>query len=119
MPTRRHLAAGGLVSAVLLLDVSAGCGTVPDASGSTGDQSQAPSGSQPTSAGSPSPSATPTTPPRRAVTSRRLPPGRRARRRAAAPTAPRRTAAINGVECYDFMRRHGTDWLNRAPKREA
>ena len=42
MPTRRHLAAGGLASAVLLLAVSAGCGTVPDASGSTGGQSPAP-----------------------------------------------------------------------------
>jgi lipoprotein-anchoring transpeptidase ErfK/SrfK len=60
MPTRRHLAAGGLVSAALLLAVSAGCGTVPDASGTTG-QSPAPgSTSQP--ATSPSPSATPTTP---------------------------------------------------------
>lgn len=60
MPTRRHLAAGGLASALLLLAVSAGCGTVPDAQGSTG-QGQAPVGSsQPTT--SPSPSATPTTP---------------------------------------------------------
>ncbi|SEQ95433.1 L,D-transpeptidase [Microlunatus flavus] len=60
MPTRRHLAAGGLASAVLLLAVSAGCGTVPDAQGSTGGQSPAPTTSQPTT--SPSPSATPTTP---------------------------------------------------------
>jgi lipoprotein-anchoring transpeptidase ErfK/SrfK len=59
MPTRRHLAAGGLVSAVLLLAVSAGCGTVPDASGSTG-QSPAPGTSQP--AASPTPAPTPTTP---------------------------------------------------------
>ena len=63
MPTRRHLAAGGLVSAALLLAVSAGCGSVPDASGSTGNQSPAPSRSQATSSSSPSPSATPTTPP--------------------------------------------------------
>src|SRR4051812_31251920 len=60
MPTRRHLALGGLASAVLLLAVSAGCGTVPDAQGST-DQSPAPGASQPAS--SPSPSPTPTTPP--------------------------------------------------------
>jgi lipoprotein-anchoring transpeptidase ErfK/SrfK len=58
MQTRRHLAAGGLVSAVLLLAVSAGCGTVPNAS-STGE-SPAPSASQP--ATSPSPAPTPTTP---------------------------------------------------------
>jgi len=58
MPTRRHLAAGGLASAVLLLAVSAGCGTVPDASSSTGE-TQAPSTSQPAT---PTPSATPTTP---------------------------------------------------------
>ena len=60
MPTRRHLAAGGLASAVLLLSVTAGCGTVPAASGPTG-QSPAPSSSVP--AGSPTPAATPTTPP--------------------------------------------------------
>jgi lipoprotein-anchoring transpeptidase ErfK/SrfK len=60
MPTRRHLAAGGLASAVLLLAVSAGCGTVPDAQGSAG-QNPAPGSSQPTSA--PTPAATPTTPP--------------------------------------------------------
>lgn len=60
MPTRRHLAAGGLASAVLLLAVSAGCGTVPDAQGSTGGQSTAPGSSQPTT--SPSPAPTPTTP---------------------------------------------------------
>lgn len=59
MPTRRHLAAGGLVSAVLLLAVSAGCGTVPDASGTTG-QSPAPSTSN--SAATPTPAPTPTTP---------------------------------------------------------
>ena len=59
MPTRRDLAAGGLVSAVLLLAVSAGCGTVPDASGTTG-QSPAPSTSQ--SAATPTPAPTPTTP---------------------------------------------------------
>jgi lipoprotein-anchoring transpeptidase ErfK/SrfK len=59
MPTRRHLAAGGLVTAVLLLAVSAGCGTVPDASGTTG-QSPAPGTSQ--SAPSPTPAPTPTTP---------------------------------------------------------
>lgn len=58
MPTRRHLAAGGLASAVLLLAVSAGCGTVPDAQGSTGE-TQAPGTSQPTT---PSPAPTPTTP---------------------------------------------------------
>ena len=61
MPTRRHLAAGGLASAVLLLAVASGCGSLPDASGSTGDQSQAPGSSQPST--SPSPSATPTTAP--------------------------------------------------------
>ena len=61
MPTRRHLAAGGLVSTVLLLGVSAGCGTVPDASGTTGQQ-QTSGSSQPTTTSSPSPSATPTTP---------------------------------------------------------
>ncbi len=61
MPTRRHLAAGGLASAVLLLAVSAGCGTVPDAQGSTGDRSPAAAGSSQPST-SPSPSATPTTP---------------------------------------------------------
>ena len=60
MPTRRHLAAGGLASAVLLLAVSAGCGTVPDASGSTGETPGAPNASQPSS--SPTPSPTPTTP---------------------------------------------------------
>jgi lipoprotein-anchoring transpeptidase ErfK/SrfK len=60
MPTRRHLAAGGLVSAVLLLAVSAGCGTVPDAQGST-PQTPAP-GSSSTTTSSPSPAATPTTP---------------------------------------------------------
>ncbi|MGI3782904.1 MAG: Ig-like domain-containing protein, partial [Janthinobacterium lividum] len=59
MPTRRHLAAGGLVSAVLLLAVSAGCGTVPDASGTTG-KSPGPSSSASTS--SPAPAPTPTTP---------------------------------------------------------
>ena len=59
MPTRRHLALGGLASAVLLLAVSAGCGTVPNAQGSTGE-SPAPGASQPAS--SPSPSPTPTTP---------------------------------------------------------
>lgn len=62
MPTRRHLAAGGLVSAVLLLAVGAGCGTVPNASGSTGE-SPAPRSSSTGPAASPSPSATPTTPP--------------------------------------------------------
>ena len=60
MPTRRHLAASGFASAVLLLAVSAGCGTVPNASGST-SESPAPGTSQP--ATSPSPAATPTTPP--------------------------------------------------------
>jgi len=60
MPTRRHLALGGLASAVLLLAVSAGCGTVPDAQGSTGE-SPAPAASQPAS--SPSPSAKPIAPP--------------------------------------------------------
>ncbi len=59
MPIRRHLAAGGLVSAALLLAVSTGCGTVPDASGTTG-QEQSTGSSQPTT--SPSPSPTPTTP---------------------------------------------------------
>jgi lipoprotein-anchoring transpeptidase ErfK/SrfK len=59
MPIRRRLAAGGLVSAVLLLAVSAGCGTVPDASGTTGE-TPAPGASATTS--SPSPDATPTTP---------------------------------------------------------
>ena len=63
MPTRRHLAAGGLASAVLLLAVSAGCGTLPDAQGSTGDTSAPAGSSQPSSSSSPSPSATPTTPP--------------------------------------------------------
>jgi lipoprotein-anchoring transpeptidase ErfK/SrfK len=62
MPTRRHLAAGGLASAVLLLAVSAGCGTVPNASGSTGE-TPAPGTSSSQPATSPSPSATPTTPP--------------------------------------------------------
>lgn len=62
MPTRRHLAAGGLASAVLLLAVSAGCGTVPDAQGSTGGASAPAGSSQPSSSSSPSPSATPTTP---------------------------------------------------------
>ena len=62
MPTRRHLAAGGLASAVLLLAVSAGCGTVPDAQGSTGDSSAPAGSSQPSTGSSPSPSATPTTP---------------------------------------------------------
>jgi lipoprotein-anchoring transpeptidase ErfK/SrfK len=62
MPTRRHLAAGGLVSAVLLLAVSAGCGTVPDAQGSTG-QSPGPGGSSQPSTSSPTPAPTPTTPP--------------------------------------------------------
>lgn len=62
MPTRRHLAAGGLASAVLLLAVSAGCGTVPNASGSTGE-SPAPGTSSSQPATSPSPSATPTAPP--------------------------------------------------------
>jgi hypothetical protein len=59
MPTRRHLAAGGLVSAALLLAVSAGCGTVPDASGSTGE-SPAPATSQ--HASEPTPAPTPTVP---------------------------------------------------------
>jgi len=57
MPTRRHLAAGGLVSAALLLAVSAGCGTVPDASGSTGE-SPAPGTSQQSSTPAPAPSPT-------------------------------------------------------------
>ncbi len=61
MPIRRHLAAGGLVSAVLLLAVSAGCGTVPNAQGSTPQESQAPGSSQP--ATTPTPAPTPTTPP--------------------------------------------------------
>ena len=62
MPTRRHLAAGGLASAVLLLAVSAGCGTTPDAQGGTNVQHQAPGTSQPTTTSSPSPATTPTTP---------------------------------------------------------
>jgi lipoprotein-anchoring transpeptidase ErfK/SrfK len=57
MPTRRHLAAGGLVSAALLLAVSAGCGTVPDASGSTGE-TPAPGTSQQSSTPAPAPSPT-------------------------------------------------------------
>jgi lipoprotein-anchoring transpeptidase ErfK/SrfK len=61
MPIRRHLAAGGLVSAVLLLAVSAGCGTVPDASGST-PSTQAPGSSSATTTSSPTPKPTPTTP---------------------------------------------------------
>jgi lipoprotein-anchoring transpeptidase ErfK/SrfK len=62
MPTRRHLAAAGVASALLLI-VTAGCGSVPSRqAGST--TSQEPAGSsQPGSAASPTPSATPTTPP--------------------------------------------------------
>lgn len=54
MPTRRHLAAGCLVSAVLMLGVSAGCGTVPDAQG-TSSQSPAPASSQPATSSAPAP----------------------------------------------------------------
>jgi len=60
MPIRRRLAAGGLVSAVLLLAVSAGCGTVPDAQGLT---PQSPAPGAPTSTGSsPTTAPTPSTP---------------------------------------------------------
>ena len=62
MPTRRHLAAGGLASAVLLLAVGAGCGTLPGAQGST-HESPAPARSQASgSSSSSSPSTTPASP---------------------------------------------------------
>jgi lipoprotein-anchoring transpeptidase ErfK/SrfK len=62
MPTRRHLAAAGVASALLLI-VTAGCGSVPSRQ-TGGTTSQGPAGSsQPGSPASPTPSATPTTPP--------------------------------------------------------
>ena len=62
MPTRRHLAAAGVASALLLI-VTAGCGSVPSRQAG-GTTSQGPAGSsQPGSPASPTPSATPTTPP--------------------------------------------------------
>lgn len=63
MPTRRHLAAAGLASAVLMLATAAGCGATPSGNAGAGGSQSSAGSNQPGAAGaSPSSTPTPTTP---------------------------------------------------------